>query len=174
MTREEKNQLIDELKNRLSETPTVYLADIAGLDAETTSKLRRKCHAQNVVLRVVKNTLLKKAMEQVEGKDYSELFEVLKGNTSLMLSETGNAPAKIIKEFRKKNDKPVLKAAFVEEAIYIGDNQLETLASLKSREELIGDIILLLQSPAKTVISQLQSGGNKLAGIVQTLSEKAE
>jgi large subunit ribosomal protein L10 len=121
---------------------------------------------------VVKNSLLKKAMERSEGKDYQPLFGSLKGSTAIMFSEVGSDPAKLIKEFRVKNDKPVLKAAFVEECAYIGDNQLEVLASIKSKNELIGDIVGLLQSPAKNVISALKSSGGKLAGIVKTLSEK--
>ena len=123
-------------------------------------------------MQVVKNTLLKKAMERVEGKNYEELFGTLKGNTSIMFTDVANAPAKLIKEFRKKNDKPLLKGAFVEESIYIGEENLDTLANLKSKEELIGDIIMLLQSPAKNVISGLQSGGNTLSGLVKTLSER--
>ena len=129
---------------------------------------------KEVQLQVVKNTLLKRAMESVDGRDYSELFEVLKGNTSVMTAEMGNVPAKLIKEFRKKDDRPLLKGAWVEETVYLGDNQLETLASLKSKNELIGDVIMLLQSPAKNVISALNSGGSTLSGIVKTLSERSE
>ncbi len=147
------------------------MADISGLNASDTSNLRRACFKANVNLAVVKNTLLAKAMEKSE-KDFGELPTTLKGNTSIMISETGNAPAKVIKEFRKGSDKPVLKGAYVEEAIYIGDDQLDTLVSIKSKEELIGDIITILQSPAKNVISALQSGGNTLTGILKTLSEK--
>ncbi len=147
------------------------LADISGLNASQTSNLRRACFKANVKLEVVKNTLLKKAMDNSE-KELGELADVLKGNTSLMIAEAGNAPAKVIKEFRKKSDKPILKGAYIEEAIYVGDDQLDTLVSIKSKEELIGDIIGLLQSPAKNVISALQSGGSKLSGILKTLSEK--
>ncbi len=171
MNREEKSQIIQDLTARLADTSTIYLADISELDALTTSNLRRACFKANVQLAVVKNTLLEKAMEASD-KDFGELPSVLKGNTSLMISETGNAPAKVIKEFRKKSDKPLLKGAFVEEAIYIGDDQLDALVNIKSREELIGDIVMLLQSPAKNVISGLKSGGGKLAGILKTLSEK--
>ena len=171
MTREEKSQVIEDLTGTLTGSSVIYLADISGLDAKLTSNLRRACFKANVKLAVVKNTLLEKAMEKSD-KDFGELPEVLKGNTSLMLSETGNAPAKVIKEFRKKSKKPILKGAFVDHAIYIGDDQLDTLVNIKSREELIGDIIGLLQSPAKNVISALQSGGNKLSGIIKTLSEK--
>ncbi len=171
MTREEKSQVIETLTATLSDNANIYLADISGLDAGTTSNLRRACFKAGVKLNVVKNTLLAKAMESSE-KDFGELTEVLKGNTSLMIAEAGNAPAKVIKEFRKKSDRPLLKGAFIEEAIYVGDDQLDTLVDIKSREELIGDIIALLQSPAKNVVSALKSGGGKLAGIVKTLSER--
>ncbi|MDB9914050.1 50S ribosomal protein L10, partial [Flavobacteriaceae bacterium] len=132
---------------------------------------RRACYKAGVKLEVVKNTLLKKAMESSD-KDFGELPEVLKGNTSIMLAETSNAPAKVIKAFRKKSDKPLLKGAFIEEAIYVGDDQLDTLVNIKSKDELIGDIIGLLQSPAKNVISALKSSGGTIAGIVKTLSER--
>ncbi|MCX2719331.1 50S ribosomal protein L10 [Lentiprolixibacter aurantiacus] len=171
MTRQEKANVIEDLTAQLAENATIYLADISGLDASTTSALRRACFKANIKLSVVKNTLLAKAMEASE-KEFGELPEVLKGNTSLMFSETGNAPAKLIKNFRKKSDKPLLKGAFVEEAIFIGDDKLESLVNIKSKEEVIGDIIALLQSPAKNVISGLKSGGGKLAGILKTLSEK--
>jgi len=171
MTREEKLQVIENITAQLSENTTIYLADISGLDAGTTSNLRRACFKAGVRLSVVKNTLLSKAMESSD-KDFGELSEVLIGNTSLMFSETGNAPAKVIKEFRKKSDKPLLKGAYIEEAIYVGDEQLETLVNIKSKEEVIGDIIGLLQSPAKNVISALKNGGGTLAGIIKTLSER--
>ena len=171
MTREEKATVIEDLTAQLAENNTIYLADISGLDALTTSNLRRACFKANVKLAVVKNTLLAKAMEASD-KEFGGLPDVLKGNTSLMFSETGNAPAKLIKNFRKKSDKPVLKGAFIEEAIFIGDDTLETLVNIKSKEEVIGEIIGLLQSPAKNVISGLKSGGGKLAGILKTLSEK--
>ncbi len=171
MTREEKLNVIEDLTAQLAENSTIYLADISGLDATTTSNLRRACFKANVKLSVVKNTLLAKAMEASE-KDFGELPEVLKGNTSLMFAEAGNGPAKLIKNFRKKSDKPLLKGAFVEEAVFVGDDKLDTLVSIKSKEEMIGEIIGLLQSPAKNVISGLKSGGGKLAGILKTLSEK--
>ena len=171
MTREEKSVVIKDLTNQLANNQILYLTDISGLNALTTSNLRRACFKANVSLEVVKNTLLAKAMEASD-KDFGELPSTLKGNTSIMFSETGNAPAKIIKNFRKKSDKPVLKGAYVEEAIYIGDDQLDTLVNIKSKEELIGDVISLLQSPAKNVISALKSGGNTLSGIIKTLSEK--
>ncbi len=174
MTREEKNQQIDELAERLKESDVVYLADIAGLDAAQTGMLRAQCFKNGIRLQVVKNTLLKKAMEQ-SGKEYSGLYDTLSGNTSLMIAEKGNAPAKVIKELRKKKlEKPLVKGAYVEEAIYLGDDQLENLASLKSKEELIADVIALLQSPAKNVISGLQgSGKDKIGGLIKALEERA-
>jgi large subunit ribosomal protein L10 len=172
MTREEKSQVIQDLTGKLTDNPVIYLADISGLNAADTSNLRRACFKANVKLAVVKNTLLAKAMESSD-KDFGELPSVLKGNTSLMMAETGNAPAKVIKAFRKgKQEKPILKGAYVEEAVYVGDDQLDNLVNIKSKEEVIGDIIGLLQSPAKNVISALQSGGGKIHGILQTLSEK--
>jgi len=171
MTREEKSQVIENLTAQLTENPIIYLADISGLNADSTTNLRRACFKAGVKLAVVKNTLLAKAMENSD-KDFGELSVILKGNTSLMFSEIGNAPAKIIKEFRRKSDKPLLKGAFIEEAIYVGDNQLDNLVNIKSKEELLGELIGLLQSPAKNVISALKSGGNTIAGIVKTLSER--
>jgi large subunit ribosomal protein L10 len=171
MTREEKSQVIETLTAQLSDNANIYLADISGLNAGHTTNLRRACFKAGVQLAVVKNTLLKKAMESSD-KDFGELTEILKGNTSLMFSETGNAPAKVIKEFRKKSDKPLLKGAYIQESIYVGDDQLDSLVELKSKDELVGEIIGLLQSPAKNVISALKSGGSTIAGIVKTLSEK--
>lgn len=173
MTREEKATVIKDLTAQLADNPNIYLADISGLNAVDTSNLRRACFKANIKLAVVKNTLLAKAMEASD-KEFGELPEVLKGNTSLMLSETGNAPAKLIKNFRKKSDKPLLKGAFIEEAVYIGDNNLDALVNIKSKEEVVGDIIGLLQSPAKNVISGLKSGGGTIAGIIKTLSERTE
>jgi large subunit ribosomal protein L10 len=171
MTREEKSQVIEELTAQLADNANIYLTDISGLNAGNTSDLRRACYKANVQLSVVKNTLLTKAMEASD-RDFGDLPTVLKGNTSVMYSETGNAPAKVIKNFRKKSEKPVLKGAFIEEAVYIGDDQLDMLVDIKSKEELIGEIIGLLQSPAKNVISALKSSGGTLAGIIKTLSEK--
>ncbi|MAB58360.1 MAG: 50S ribosomal protein L10 [Aequorivita sp.] len=171
MTREEKSQVIETLTAQLSDNANIYLADISGLDAGNTTNLRRACFKAGVQLAVVKNTLLKKAMESSD-KDFGELKDILKGNTSLMFSETGNAPAKVIKEFRKKSDKPLLKGAYIQESIYVGDNQLDSLVELKSKDELVGEIIGLLQSPAKNVISALKSGGSTIAGLVKTLSER--
>lgn len=171
MNRDEKNRIIDNLTDSISQAKHFYLADISGLNAETTSKLRRACFERNITLVVVKNTLLQKALEKFEGK-FEGLYDVLKDSTSIMFTEKNNIPAKLIKEFRKTGPKPVLKAAFVEESIYIGDDQLDALSGIKSKEELIGDLVFLLQSPARNVLSALQSGGSKLAGIVKTLSEK--
>lgn len=171
MTKEEKSRVIEDLTAQLSGSNVVYVADISGLDAETTSNLRRACFKAGIKLEVVKNTLLEKAMESVEN-NYGELSSILKGNTSIMIAENGNAPAKVIKEFRKKADKPILKGAYIHEAVFIGDNQLDALVALKSKDEVIGDIIGLLQSPAKNVVSALKSGGGKIAGIVKTLSER--
>lgn len=173
MKREEKDTIIESLVQQIQETKHFYLADIAALNAEDTSKLRRKCFENKIELVVVKNTLLKKALEKIGG-NYGELYGVLNNSTSLMLSETGNAPARMIKEFRKDHSKPILKAAYVEECVYIGDAQLDALVSLKSKDELVGDIIGLLQSPAKNVISALQSGKSTLAGLVKTLSDRPE
>ncbi|MBS4040605.1 MAG: 50S ribosomal protein L10 [Flavobacterium sp.] len=171
MTREEKSRVIEDLTAQLASSNVVYLADISGLDAETTSNLRRACFKAGIQLNVVKNTLLEKAMEASEF-EYGELPSVLKGNTSIMIAESGNAPAKLIKEFRKKSDKPILKGAFIHQAVFIGDNQLDALIALKSKEEVIGEIIGLLQSPAKNVVSALKSGGSTIAGLVKTLSER--
>lgn len=173
MKKEDKNQLIEILAEELNETSAFYLTDISNLDAAQTSKLRRLCFNKNVRLKVVKNTLLRKAMDKVE-KDVEELLGVLQGPTSIMFTEVGNAPAKLIKEFRKTSDKPVIKGAYIEEATYIGDDKLEMLSTIKSKEELIADVIALLQSPVKNVISALNSGSNTLTGVLKTLSEKSE
>jgi len=171
MNRDEKNRIIDNLTDSISNAKHFYLADISDLNAETTSKLRRACFDKDITLVVVKNTLLRKALEKFDGK-FDDLYGSLKDSTSIMITDINNLPAKLIKEFRKTNKKPLLKAAYVEESIYIGDDQLDALSGIKSKEELIGILMLLLQSPARNVISGLQSGGNKLAGIVKTLSEK--
>lgn len=171
MKREDKAALIDSLTEQINTNSHFYLADIAGLNAEQTSALRRACYKADIKIQVVKNTLLKKAFEKSE-KDASELFSSLTENTSIMFTEVGNAPAKLIKKFRKDHKKPILKAAFVEESCYLGDDQLENLINIKSKEELIGDIVALLQSPAKNVISSLQSAGQTLTGVLKTLSNK--
>jgi len=168
---EQKSQIIDELVKDLAEYEHVYVTDISGFTVETVNQLRKLCYRRNVKLKVAKNTLLKRAMDQAN-LDYSELYPALVGTTSIMLSNTGNLPARLIREFRVKNQKPLLKAAFIEQATYMGDDLLDALCNVKSREELIGDLVALLQSPTRNVISALQSGGNKLAGLVKTLSEK--
>jgi large subunit ribosomal protein L10 len=172
MTREEKSNYIDELAAEIKAASVFYIADTAELTVDTINAIRRRCFQTNIRLRVVKNALLEKAMDRVEGKDFGDLKETLKGGTSIMFSEVGNAPAKLIQEFRKKGTKPVLKGAYIDEAIFIGDDQLTVLESLKSREELVGDIIGLLQSPIKNVISGLKGSGAKIAGILKTLEEK--
>ena len=172
MTREEKNQHIEDLMQVLEATNTIYIADTSGLDAEQTSDLRRACFKADVKMTVVKNALLKKAMER-SSKNFYELYEALKGNSSIMISEVSNAPAKLIKDFRKKGTKPLLKGAYIEEAIFVGDNQLDALVNLKSKNELIGEIILLLESPMKNLISALQGGGGQtIAGLLKTLEER--
>lgn len=173
MRREDKELIVEQLTERLNNTKHFYLTDISGLDAVDTSDLRRKCFENDIKLIVVKNTLFKNALEKSES-NFEELYDILKDSTSIMFADTANVPAKLIKEFRKENDKPLIKAAYVEETVYVGDENLDTLATLKSKEELIADVIMLLQSPAKNVISSLQSGGNKLSGIISTLSDKKE
>ena len=175
MKKVEKNQIIDSLTEQLRLSKHIYLTDISDLNSEKSSNLRRLCFKRNVKLTVVKNTLLKRAMENTD-KDFKPLFGILTGTTSVMFCEDGSTPAKLIKEFRKSAniDKPILKGAYVEECTYIGNDQLELLISIKSKNELIGDIVALLQSPAKNVIGALQSGGQKLSGIVKTLSERPE
>jgi large subunit ribosomal protein L10 len=172
MNKNEKQLMIDDLSKRLDDNNVIYITDISDLDAVATSSLRRQCFAKNIKLSVVKNTLLKKAMENVQGKNFTELYDVLPGPTAIMLSDTGNLPAKLIKDFRKKNDKPILKGAFVEESVYVGDDQLDSLVDIKSKDELLGEIVGLLQSPSKNVISALSSSKNTIAGLVKTLSEK--
>ena len=172
MKKEDKSVIIDMIGNTLGEYACVYLVQTAGLNAEKTSALRRACFKDDVKMLCVKNTLLKKAFESSD-KDYSELYDLLHGETTLLLSNTGNAPAKLIKKFRDKNDTlPMLKGAYVEETVYIGEAQLDTLSNIKSKNELIADVIALLQSPAKNVISGLQSGATKLHGILESLSNK--
>lgn len=172
MKKEDKAIIIANIGDQLKNYSCVYLTQTAGLNAEKTSALRRACFSGDIEMLCVKNTLLKAAFEASD-VDYSGLYDLLHGETTLMLSNTGNAPAKLIKKFRDKTDTlPMLKGAFVEETVYVGEEQLETLANIKSKNELIGDVIGLLQSPAKNVISALQSGGNKLHGILETLSNK--
>jgi large subunit ribosomal protein L10 len=160
MTREEKSIAIEDLTAQLADENVVYLADISGLDADTTSNLRRACFKAGIKLEVVKNTLLEKAME-ASNNDYGDLSSVLKGNTSMFIADTANGPAKIIKEFRKKGEKPIFKGAYINQEIYIGDNLLESLVAIKTKEEVIAEIIGLLQSPAKRVLAALQNQPNK-------------
>ncbi|HAF29000.1 MAG TPA: 50S ribosomal protein L10 [Bacteroidales bacterium] len=171
MKREEKDIIVNNLVEQLNDSTHFYLTDTSELNAEATSLLRRKCFESKIKMVVVKNTLLKRALDKTDYK-VEELYDVLKGSTAIMFTETGNLPARMIKEFRKKYQKPLIKAAYVEESIYIGDDQLENLVNVKSKDELLGDLIALLQSPMKTVISQLKSGNNILAGVMKTLSEK--
>ncbi len=173
MKREEKDIIVNNLVDQLNGSPHFYLTDTSELNAEATSLLRRRCFESKIKMVVVKNTLLKRALDKTD-YNVEELYDVLKGSTAIMFTETGNTPAKVIKEFRKKFEKPLIKAAYVEESIYIGNDQLENLVNIKSKEELLGDIIGLLQSPMKTVISQLKSGNNILAGVLETLSDKKE
>ena len=170
MKRDGKQAVISELKELFTANQNFYIADTSGLTVAEVSKLRRMCFKQGVKLKVAKNTLIKKALESMDG-DYSGVYGSLKGTSGLMLCETANVPAKILKDFRKTSERPTLKAAFVESAVFVGDNQIDALANLKSKAELIGEIIGLLQSPAQNVIGALQSSGNKLGGILKTLSE---
>ncbi len=163
MTREEKSIAIEDLTAQLADVNVVYLADISGLDADTTSNLRRACFKVGIKLEVVKNTLLEKAMEASDN-DYGDLTSVLKGNTSMFIADTANGPAKIIKEFRKKGEKPIFKGAYINQEIFIGDNLLDSLVAIKSKEEVIAEIIGLLQSPAQRVIAALQNQPNKEEG----------
>lgn len=157
MTKDQKVVAIQEIKDLLQDAKVVYVADLDGLNAAKSSDFRRQAFKQNIKVKVVKNTLLQKAMEQMEGVDYSEMFETFKGNSALMISDTANAPAKLIQGFRKKDDKPALKSAYLQETFYVGDENLTALANIKSREEMIGEIIGLLQSPIQRVVSALQN-----------------
>jgi len=174
-TRTEKAQAIEVLVEEIKASNVLYLADTSSMDAEATSNLRRACNKAGIRMKVVKNTLLRKAMERVEGRDYTGLMPTLKGQTSILFAEKGNAPAKLIKDFRKKDQtKPALKSAWIDEAVFVGDDQLVMLSNLKGKEELIGDIIVLLQSPIKNVVSGLQgSGAHKIAGLVKALEALA-
>jgi len=171
MTREEKKQAVISLTEQVNNAPNLYIADASTLNVETINNFRRLCYSKDIKFQVVKNTLLKKAFEASD-VNYEGLYEVLSGPTALMFCETANAPAKVLKEFREGNEKPLLKAALIDSEVYIGDDKINELASLKSREELIGDVMLLLGSPIKTVMSSLSSGGSTIASLLQTLSEK--
>ena len=172
MTREEKNIVIDSLAQQFSEFPNFYITNVESLNSEKTSKLRRLCYSKNVKLRVAKNNLIKKALQKLDPTAYDTLIPALKGTSAIMFSEVSNVPAKLIKEFRAKDSIPAIKAAWIDSSVFVGDNQLEILANLKSKNELIAEVIAILQSPAKNVVSQLSSSGSKLAGILKTLEEK--
>jgi len=174
MRKEDKTAVIEELKEKFTESNFFYITDSSELSVEKINKFRGLCFEKDVEMRVVKNTLVQKALEAVgtEGQ-YDDMYGALKGPTALMFTQTANVPAKIIEEFRKSNDKPLIKAAYIDSSIFLGDESLKDLASLKSKEELIGDVIMLLQSPAKNVISALKSGGSTIAGLVKALEERA-
>lgn len=176
MTREEKGQIIEELAEKLAGSPYFYITDASGLNVETINSFRRLCYQRGVEYKVVKNTFLAKAMQSLEAsgddRGYQDLYGTLHGVSSVMFAEQGNVPAKLLKEFRKKSPKPLLKAAYIDSAVFVGDNQLDALVNLKSKNELIADVVAILQSPMKTVLSQLQSGGNTIAGIVKTLQTR--
>ncbi|MCX6166470.1 MAG: 50S ribosomal protein L10 [Sphingobacteriales bacterium] len=171
MRKEEKHDVVLALKEQINSFSNVYITDTSNLTVAAVNDIRRKCFDSDIKMQVAKNTLIKKALEAASG-EYAELYDVLKGSSTLLFSNSANAPAKLIKALRASGDKPLLKAAYIDSAIFIGDNQLNALVNLKSKEELIGEIIGLLQSPAKNVISGLQSGKSKLAGIVKALEQR--
>ncbi len=174
MTKQEKTQAIQELREKFDSTSFIYFTDASSMTVAQVNKLRRLCYQKGIEMTVVKNTLARKAMESLgEERGFSPVFKALEGPTAIMLTDSASAPAKLIKEFRKDTDKPVLKAAYIDSDIYFGDDQLDALVSIKTKEELIGDVIMLLQSPAKNVISALKSGGRTIAGLVKTLEERA-
>lgn len=173
MTRQEKDQVIEGLKESIASSGAFYIADTSGLTVAEVNNLRALCFEKGIRLQVAKNTLIKKALDALEG-DYGNLDEALKGTSAVFFTEVANSPAKVIKKFREKKEKPLLKAACIETSVFLGDNQLDFLSSMKSKEEVIADVIALLQSPAKNVVSALKSSGGKLAGILQTLSERPE
>jgi large subunit ribosomal protein L10 len=176
MTRDQKTVVIDELTQKFKDSSFFYITDSSKLNVEQINKFRGLCYEKDIEMRVVKNTLVKKALEAAGGEEagYGDLYQALVGPTSLMFTSVANTPAKVIKEFRKSSDKPVLKAAFIDASVYLGDDSVDILAALKSKEELIGDVIMLLQSPAKNVISALKSSGSTIAGLVKTLQERGE
>lgn len=171
MKKEEKYEVVNALTEQIKEYGNFYITDTSNLTVAKINAIRRKCFESDIKIQVAKNSLIKKAVEAIGG-DFTPMYDALKGSSSIMFSKSTNAPAKLIKELRKSGEKPVLKAAYIQSSFFIGDNQLDALIDLKSKEQLIGDIIGLLQSPAKNVISALQSGGNKLAGILKTLEER--
>jgi len=171
MNKEEKYDLVLALTEQMKEYGNFYITDTSNLTVAKINAIRRQCFESDITMQVAKNSLIKKAMGNMEG-DFDQLYDVLKGSSSILFSKSSTAPAKLIKQLRKKGDKPILKAAYIDSSIFIGDNQIDTLINLKSKEQLVGEIIGLLQSPAKNVISALQSGGNILAGVVKTLQER--
>jgi large subunit ribosomal protein L10 len=171
MKREEKDQIINSIVENLSNHSCFYITDISDLTVEKTNQLRRLCFQKEIKLNVAKNTLIQKALERLDG-DYTPMFATLKGSSAIMYSNTGNEPAKVIKNFRKTSERPILKSAWIDSSIFIGDNYLDALVALKSKNELVADIIALLQSPVKNVISGLQGGGHKLSGILKTLEQR--
>ena len=171
MNKEEKYDLVLALTEQMKEFGNFYITDTSNLTVAKINHIRRQCFESDITMQVAKNSLIKKAMDNIEG-DFAPLYDVLKGSSSILFSKSATAPAKLIKQLRKKGEKPILKAAYIDASIFIGDNQLDTLINLKSKEQLVGEIIGLLQSPAKNVISALQSGGNILAGVVKTLQER--
>lgn len=174
MTKEAKVLVIQEIKDLLQDAKVVYVADLDGLNAAKSSEFRRQAFKQNIQVKVVKNTLLQKAMEQIDGVDYSEMFPTFKGNTALMIAETANGPAKLIQGFRKKEDKPALKSAYLQETFYVGDENLTALANIKSREEMIGEIIGLLQSPIQRVVSALQNKSEAVEVVAEEAAPAVE
>jgi large subunit ribosomal protein L10 len=171
MNKEEKYELVNALTEQINEYGNFYITDTADLTVAKVNNIRRKCFESDIVMQVAKNSLIEKALEAADG-DYTALYDVLKGTSTILFSKSAKAPAKLIKELRRQGDKPILKAAYVYSSAFVGDNQLDALMTLKSKEELVGDIIGLLQSPAKNVISALKSGGNTIAGLVKTLQER--
>lgn len=175
MTRAEKTAAIEALKETFAESDYFYVTDASELSVAEVNDFRRLCFEKGIQMKVYKNTLIQKALEAApEDKNFQDIIDVLKGPTAVLFTETANAPARILKEFRETHEKPVLKAAYIETSVYTGDDQIESLSKLKSKEELVGDVIGLLQSPAKNVISSLQSGGQTLSGLLQALGEREE
>lgn len=173
MTREEKSAAIEELKEELGNSPFFYLTDSSTLPVSKINKFRRMCFEQGITVKVAKNTLIKKALEnEPETKGYAALFDSLHGPTTILLSPNPKAPAKLLEDFRKTENRPILKAAYIDSSVYVGDEQLAVLTKLKSKEEMVGEIIGLLQSPGRRLASQLTASGSKLAGIVKTLAER--
>jgi large subunit ribosomal protein L10 len=172
MNKEEKYEFVVTLTEQMKDFGNFYITDTSDLTVAKVNAIRRECFENNITMQVAKNSLIKKAMDATGGGDFSAVYDVLKGSSSILFSKSATAPAKLIKKLRKKGDKPILKAAYIDASIFIGDNQLDTLINLKSKEQLIGEVIGLLQSPAKNVVSALQSGGNILAGLVKTLEER--